>query len=146
MQENGVIRVIWGAPSFWIERFPLVLGREMGFYQKQGVYPEIKIFQGDLEYPKAVRILKKELSDEVPIVGGGIGPLTIAAALLDMVPRLKASLKTPEKMRPFLEVAEKAGNALALVDAGANIICCEDMTAFRHNKYFTTRSILFIST
>jgi [methyl-Co(III) methanol-specific corrinoid protein]:coenzyme M methyltransferase len=34
-------------------------------------------------------------------------------------------------MRPFLEVAQKAGTALALalVDAGADIICCEDMTA-----------------
>jgi [methyl-Co(III) methanol-specific corrinoid protein]:coenzyme M methyltransferase len=48
-----------------------------------------------------------------------------------MVPLLKASLKTPEKMRPFLEVAQKAGTTLAqaLIDAGADIICCEDMTA-----------------
>jgi [methyl-Co(III) methanol-specific corrinoid protein]:coenzyme M methyltransferase len=34
-------------------------------------------------------------------------------------------------MRPFLEVAQKAGTtlALALIEAGADIICCEDMTA-----------------
>ncbi len=38
----------------------------------------------------------------------------IAAALLDMVPLLKASRRTPEKMRPFLELAQKAGTALAL--------------------------------
>jgi [methyl-Co(III) methanol-specific corrinoid protein]:coenzyme M methyltransferase len=83
------------------------------------------------ELLKAVRILKKELADEIPVVGGIIGPFTIAAALLDMVPLLKASIKTPEKMRPFLEVAEKAGTALAqaLIEAGADIICCEDMTA-----------------
>jgi [methyl-Co(III) methanol-specific corrinoid protein]:coenzyme M methyltransferase len=95
-------------------------------------FPDDFLSRGKIpELLKAVQIIKKELGDEVPIVGGIIGPFTIAAALLDMVPLLKASLKTPEKMRPFLEVAQKAGTtlALALVDAGADIICCEDMTA-----------------
>jgi [methyl-Co(III) methanol-specific corrinoid protein]:coenzyme M methyltransferase len=65
------------------------------------------------------------------VVGGIIGPLTIAAALVDTVPLLKATIKTPEKIRPFLDVAEKAGTALAkaLIDAGADIISCEDMIA-----------------
>jgi len=95
-------------------------------------FPDDFLSRGKIpELLRAVRILKKELGDEVPVVGGIIGPFTIAAALLDMVPLLKASLKTPEKMRPFLEVAEKAGTtlALALIEAGADIICCEDMTA-----------------
>jgi [methyl-Co(III) methanol-specific corrinoid protein]:coenzyme M methyltransferase len=95
-------------------------------------FPDDFLSRGKIpELLKAVRILKKELGDEVPVVGGIIGPFTIAAALLDMVPLLKASLQAPEKMRPFLEVAEKAGTslALALIDAGADIICCEDMTA-----------------
>jgi [methyl-Co(III) methanol-specific corrinoid protein]:coenzyme M methyltransferase len=95
-------------------------------------FPDDFLSRGKIpELLKAVRILKKELGEGVPIVGGIIGPFTIAAALLDMVPLLKASFKTPEKMRPFLEVAQKAGTtlALALIDAGADIICCEDMTA-----------------
>lgn len=95
-------------------------------------FPDDFLSRGKIpELLKAVRLLKKELGDRVPIVGGIIGPFTLAAALLDMVPLLKASFKTPEKMRPFLEVAEKAGTtlALALIDAGADIICCEDMTA-----------------
>ena len=95
-------------------------------------FPDDFLSRGKIpELLKAVRILKKELGDEVPVVGGIIGPFTIAAALLDMVPLLKASLRTPEKMRPFLEVAEKAGTtlAMALINAGADIICCEDMTA-----------------
>jgi len=95
-------------------------------------FPDDFLSRGKIpELLKAVRILKKELGEEVPVVGGIVGPFTIAAALLDMVPLLKASLKTPEKMRPFLDVAEKAGTtlALALIDAGADIICCEDMTA-----------------
>ena len=83
------------------------------------------------ELLKAVRILKKELGDEVPIVGGIIGPFTIAGSLLDTVPLLKATFKAAEKIRPFLEVGEKAGTALAkaLIDAGVDIISVEDMTA-----------------
>ena len=83
------------------------------------------------ELIKAVEILKKEVGDEVPIVAGIIGPFTIAGSLLDSVPLLKATFKAPAKIPPFLDVGEKAGTALAkaLVDAGADIISCEDMTA-----------------
>jgi [methyl-Co(III) methanol-specific corrinoid protein]:coenzyme M methyltransferase len=83
------------------------------------------------ELLKAVEILKKEVGGEVPIVGGIIGPFTIAGSLLDSVPLLKATFKAPDKIPPFLEVAEKAGTMLAkaLIDAGADIISCEDMTA-----------------
>lgn len=95
-------------------------------------FPDDFLSRGKIpELLKAVRILKDELDGEVPVIGGIIGPFTIAAALVDMVTLLKASLKTPEKMVPFLEVAEKAGTELAgaLIEAGADIICCEDMTA-----------------
>lgn len=83
------------------------------------------------ELLEAVRILKKALGNRVPIVGGIIGPMTIAAAMLDIMVLLKATLKTPEKLRPFLGIAEQAGTRLghALIDAGADIICCEDMSA-----------------
>ena len=83
------------------------------------------------ELIKAVEFLKKEVSDEVPIVAGIIGPFTIAGSLLDSVPLLKATFKAPQKIRPFLDVGEKAGTMLAkaLVDAGADMISCEDMTA-----------------
>ena len=96
------------------------------------IFPDDFLSRGFIpELLKAVRILKKELGDEVPVVAGIIGPFTIAGYLIDTVPILKASLKTPEKMRPWLEVGEKAGTALAkaLIDAGADIISCEDMTA-----------------
>ena len=96
------------------------------------VFPDDFLSRGRIpELIKAVRILKKELGDEVPIVAGIIGPFTIAGSLVDTVPLLKASFKKPEKMRPFLDLGEKAGTALAkaLIDAGADIISCEDMTA-----------------
>ncbi len=95
-------------------------------------FPDDFLSRGRIpELLKAVRILKKELGDEVPVVAGIIGPFTIAGSLIDTVPLLKASFKTPEKMRPWLEFGEKAGTTLAkaLIDAGADIISCEDMTA-----------------
>lgn len=96
------------------------------------VFPEDFLSRGRIpELLKAVQILKKELGDQVPVVAGIIGPFTIAGSLVDTVPLLKASFKKPEKMRPFLDVAEKAGTSLAkaLIDAGVDIISCEDMTA-----------------
>lgn len=83
------------------------------------------------ELLKAVSIAKKEVGDEVPVIAGIIGPFTLAGSLLDIVPLLKATFKTPDKLRPWLELGEKAGTTLAkaLIDAGADIICCEDMTA-----------------
>jgi len=96
------------------------------------VLPDDFLSRGKIpELLKAVRTLKEELGDEVPIVAGIIGPFTIAGALIDTVPLLKATIKTPEKIRPFLDLGEQAGTALAkaLIDAGADIISCEDMTA-----------------
>ncbi len=96
------------------------------------VFPDDFLSRGRIpELLKAVKILKKEVGDEVAIVAGIIGPWTIAGALLDTTVILKASFKQPDKIPPFLEVTEKAGTALAkaLIDAGADIICNEDMTA-----------------
>jgi [methyl-Co(III) methanol-specific corrinoid protein]:coenzyme M methyltransferase len=96
------------------------------------VLPSDFLFRGRIpELLKAVHILKVELGDEVPIVAGIIGPFTLAGSLLGTVTLLKATFKTPHKIRPFLDVAERAGTALAkaLIDAGADIISCEDMAA-----------------
>ena len=93
-------------------------------------FPDDFLARGRIpELLKAVRILKKEVGDEVAIVAGIIGPLTIAGALVGMVPMLKATFKRPEKLKPFLQVAEQAGTMLALIDEGADIIVCEDMNA-----------------
>lgn len=96
------------------------------------VFPDDFLSRGKIpELLKAVRILKAELGDRVPIVGGIVGPFTIAAALLDTVPLLLATIQVPERIHPFLDVGEKAGTALAkaMIEAGADIISCEDMTA-----------------
>jgi [methyl-Co(III) methanol-specific corrinoid protein]:coenzyme M methyltransferase len=95
-------------------------------------YPSDFLSRGRIpELIKAVSILKKEVGNEAIIVGGIIGPFTIAGSLLDAVPLLRATFKVPDKIRPFLEVGEKASAALAkaMIDAGADIIAVEDMTA-----------------
>ncbi|MDZ7695955.1 MAG: MtaA/CmuA family methyltransferase [Deltaproteobacteria bacterium] len=96
------------------------------------VFPSDFLSKGNIpELIKAVRILKRELDDNAAVIGGIIGPFTLAADMLGTVPFLKATFKAPHKLRPFLEVAETAGTTLAkaLIDAGADIISCEDMTA-----------------
>ena len=48
------VTVTWGAPSFWIERFPLYYGNARGFFEGRGVRPEIEIFHGGPELLRAV--------------------------------------------------------------------------------------------
>ena len=94
------------------------------------LFPDDFLSRGRIpELLKAVRILKKEVGDEVAVIGGIQGPFSIAAALLETVNLLKATIKTPDRILDFLHVGEKAGTTLgrAMVDAGADIIACEDM-------------------
>jgi [methyl-Co(III) methanol-specific corrinoid protein]:coenzyme M methyltransferase len=96
------------------------------------VFPDDFLQRGRIpQLLKAVKILNKEVGEQVPVVGGIIGPFTLTGCLLDVVPLFKATFNTPDRIRSFLEVAEKAGVTLAkaLIDAGADIIACEDMTA-----------------
>ena len=78
-----------------------------------------------------MRILKKEVGDEVPVIGGIQGAFSIAGSLLETVYLLKATIQKPGNIPTFLEVGEKAGTMLgqALIDAGADIISCEDMSS-----------------
>ena len=78
-----------------------------------------------------MRILKNEVGDEVPVIAGIQGAFSIAASLLETVFLLKATVKAPDKIPVFIEVSEKAGTMLgqALIDAGADIISCEDMSS-----------------
>jgi NitT/TauT family transport system substrate-binding protein len=47
-------KVVWGAPSFWIERFPLYWGIDQGFFAKQGIELEIWYSYGGPELARAV--------------------------------------------------------------------------------------------
>ena len=47
-------RVIWGVPSFWIERFPLYYGRWRGFFEKRRIDLQIRYYWGGPELAAAV--------------------------------------------------------------------------------------------
>lgn len=47
-------KLVWGTPSFWIERLPLYFGRHKGFFQEQGLSLEIRYFWGGPELAHAV--------------------------------------------------------------------------------------------
>ncbi len=47
-------KVVWGAPSFWIERFPLYWGIDQGLFASQGIDLEIWYANGGPELARAV--------------------------------------------------------------------------------------------
>ena len=47
-------RVIWGVPSFWIERFPLYYGRRRGYFKSRGIDLRIRYYWGGPELAAAV--------------------------------------------------------------------------------------------
>jgi [methyl-Co(III) methanol-specific corrinoid protein]:coenzyme M methyltransferase len=95
-------------------------------------FPDDFLSRGRIpELLKAVRILKKEVGDKVPVIGGIQGAFSITGSLLETIYLLKATIQAPDKIPAFLEVGEKAGTMLgqALIEAGADIIACEDMSS-----------------
>ncbi len=107
---------------------------EGSLYQLDDIprFPKDFLSRGRIpELIRAVTLLKREVGDQALILGGVVGPLTIARSLLDSVPLLKASLRTPEKLRPFLDVSNQAAGlmAKALIEAGVDAIVIEDMAA-----------------
>jgi NitT/TauT family transport system substrate-binding protein len=54
MPSSDLEKVVWGAPSFWIERFPLYCGRHFGFFRDQRIELEIWYSFGGPELAQAV--------------------------------------------------------------------------------------------
>lgn len=77
----------------------------------------------------ALKALKKKVGNEVAVIGGVIGPLSIATSLLGLMDILMGAMMNPEKIKPWLDIAERASAeyAKALIDAGADVIVIEDM-------------------
>jgi len=95
-------------------------------------FPEDFLSRGRIpQVIEAVRLLKSRLGDEVAVGGNVVGPFSIVANLLGITNVLKASIRAPDKLQPFLEVAEQAGTELgkAYQEAGADFLIIEDMMA-----------------
>lgn len=80
---------------------------------------------------QAVKKVKAEVGDQVAVIGGVIGPFTIVGELIGINEFLVATMKSPGELREFLRVATKAATLTAqtLLEAGADVICIEDMLA-----------------
>ena len=66
--------LIWGVPSFWIERLPLYYGRSKGFFQDKRLTLKIKYYWGGLELAQAVD------RGEAAIGNLGLPPFLMAVA------------------------------------------------------------------
>ncbi|MHB9093588.1 MAG: MtaA/CmuA family methyltransferase [Eubacteriales bacterium] len=80
---------------------------------------------------EAIRILKDTLGDKVIIMGGIIGPFSIAGQIMDITAMLMEAYRKPQNVVHFVEMGEKAGTMLgkAMIEAGADVIVIEDMMA-----------------
>ncbi len=80
---------------------------------------------------EAIRILKRDLGDKVIVMGGIIGPFSVASMLFEVTEFLMTAFKKPEQIAPYVEIGERAGTMLAqaMIEAGADVICVEDMMA-----------------
>lgn len=80
---------------------------------------------------EAIRILKRDLGDKVIVMGGIIGPFSVASMFFEVTEFLMTAFKKPEQIAPYVELGERAGTMLAqaMIEAGADVICVEDMMA-----------------
>ena len=83
------------------------------------------------EVLKSVRLLKEQFGEERAIIGGVVGPFSVATSLVGIPQMLKASFRKPESVIPYIEAAIETGEQLAnaYLEAGADIIAIEDMMA-----------------
>jgi len=112
-----------GLPS--VKVHPYKLGDTVPFpddFLKKGRIPQLL---------DAIKILKDTLGDKVIIIGGVIGPFSIAGQILEITSMLMEAYKKPENVVHYVEVGEQAAKTLglAMIDAGADAIVIEDMMA-----------------
>jgi len=80
---------------------------------------------------EAVALLRDRFRSEMAVLGGVVGPFTVAGHLLGISQLLVASLTKPQAVEPFLDAAFRFAVQYAArqVEAGADAIVVEDMAA-----------------
>ncbi|HTX92066.1 MAG TPA: ABC transporter substrate-binding protein, partial [Anaerolineales bacterium] len=114
-------RLIWGVPSFWIERFPLYFGRHKGFFLDQGLELEIQYFWGGPELAHAVaqgRILIGEMGLP-PFLKGfsqGLPARVVGSSVIQQLDHFLVGRPEIEKM------ADLKGKKIGILSCGS----CDD--------------------
>jgi NitT/TauT family transport system substrate-binding protein len=111
-------RVVWGVPSFWIERFPLYYGRWRGLFEERGIDLQIRYYWGGPELAAAVA------EGEVWIGEMGLPPFLKAYS--DGLPARVIGSSTIQRLDHYLvarpEVAEMKdlrGRRLGILSVGS---------------------------
>jgi NitT/TauT family transport system substrate-binding protein len=117
-------RIVWGVPSFWIERFPLYYGRNRGFFRERGIDLEIRYLWGGPELAAAVS------GGEVWIGEMGLPPFLKAYA--EGMPARVIGSSTIQQLDHYLvsrpefgKVADLRGRRLGILSTGS----CDDYFA-----------------
>ncbi|MBP1910596.1 methylcobamide:CoM methyltransferase MtaA [Methanolobus bombayensis] len=80
---------------------------------------------------EAMKIMREKVGDEVPIIAGMEGPVTLASDLASVKKFMKWSIKKPEDFQTILDFACDAciAYANALLEAGADVVSVPDPVA-----------------
>jgi len=80
---------------------------------------------------ESVKRLKEEVGDELPVIAGFTGPVTLAGHLMDTERLIMESLTNPKNVTDFIDVAKEVllEYTTALADAGADVLVSLDPTA-----------------
>lgn len=80
---------------------------------------------------EAIRLLRGRLGTEAAVVGGLVGPFTLACQLVGTTSLLMETILHPDLVQPYLDFAVEIGSRYAAlqVEAGAHALCLEDMSA-----------------
>jgi ABC-type nitrate/sulfonate/bicarbonate transport system substrate-binding protein len=117
-------RIIWGVPSFWIERFPLYYGRKQGFFAERGIDLEIRYYWGGPQLAAAVS------KGEVWIGEMGLPPFLTACS--DGLPAQAVGSSTVRQLDHYLvarpgisKMTDLRGRRIGILSAGS----CDDYFA-----------------
>ncbi len=111
-------KVVWGAPSFWIERFPLYWGIDQGYFAKQGIDLEIWYSYGGPELARAVNagtihIGEMGLPPFVTAYRQGMAARIIGSSVIQQLDHYLAA-------RPDIDSVELlAGGRIGILSAGS---------------------------
>jgi len=114
-------KVVWGAPSFWIERFPLYWGTDQGFFAKQGIDLDIWYSYGGPELAGAVNsgrihIGEMGLPPFITAYRQGLQAKIIGSSVIQQLDHYLAA-------RPDIAAtADLAGGRIGILSAGS----CDD--------------------
>jgi len=80
---------------------------------------------------EAIKELRSRVGDDVPIISGAEGPVTVASDLLEVTTFMKWTIKKRESVREYLDYAAEAviRYANAMFDAGADLFSLLDPVA-----------------